>query len=58
MNRYQELIILVHQIEDLIENNRNSDGSLHLDAVRCRMALEFAKIEIEKSISLCKKQTD
>lgn len=58
MNGCQELIILVGQIKDLIENSRNPDGFVRLDTVRCRMALEFAKIEIEKSIFTYEKQTD
>lgn len=58
MSVCQELIVLVRQIEDLIESSQNPDGSVRLDAMRCRMALEFAKIEIEKSISVCQKQTD
>ena len=58
MTAYQELITLVRQIEDLIDSSQNPDGFVRLDEIRCKMALEFAKIEIEKSISVNRKQTD
>lgn len=58
MTVYQELITLVRQIEDLIESSQNPDDSVRLDEIRCRIALEFAKTEIEKSISVNKIQTD
>lgn len=50
MTVYQELITLVRQIEDLIESSQNPDGSVRLDEICCRMALEFAKTEIKKHI--------
>lgn len=41
---------LMKEIQETIEANENEDGSFSFDAMRIRIALEFVKLELEKSI--------
>lgn len=52
-----ELLTLLQEIGDLIEKNHNPDGTVCFDALRGRIALEFARAEIQKSILVYNKQT-
>ena len=49
---------LLEEIHNLVEENGNADGTLHFDALRAMVALDFAKTEIEKMISGQISQTD
>ena len=52
MNEERKILAeLMAEIEDLIEQNENPDGTFNFDYLRARVALEFAKTEIAKSIS-------
>lgn len=42
---------LLEDIETLIRENENEDGSFRFDIVKAVVALDFAKTEIEKTIS-------
>ncbi len=42
---------LLEDIETLIHENENEDGSFRFDIVKAVAALDFAKTEIEKTIS-------
>lgn len=42
---------LLKDIETLIRENENEDGSFRFDIVKAVVALDFAKTEIEKTIS-------
>lgn len=41
---------LVEDIRETIINNEKEDGSFRFDALRIQIALEFVKLELEKSI--------
>ena len=41
---------LLKDIQELIEENMNEDGSVRFDFLRAVVALDFAKTEIEKTI--------
>lgn len=41
---------LLAELQDLIEQNENPDGTFRFDICRAKVALEFAKTEIEKTI--------
>ena len=41
---------LLEQINMLIKENENEDGSFRFDSLRAVVALDFAKTEIEKAI--------
>lgn len=41
---------LLKQIQTLIEENENEDGTFRFDSLRAVVALDFAKTEIEKTI--------
>ena len=41
---------LLKDIETLIRENENEDGSFRFDIVKAVVALDFAKTEIEKTI--------
>ncbi len=47
----EKLIDQLRQIERIIQENEKPDGTFRFDAVRAEIALDFAKTEIEKSIS-------
>lgn len=47
----ETLEALVKDIQTLIRENENEDGSFRFDIVRAVVALDFAKTEIEKTIS-------
>ena len=42
---------LLEQIKSLVKENENQDGSFRFDTLRAIVALDFAKTEIEKTIS-------
>lgn len=42
---------LLSEIEALIREGKNADGSFKFDPVRAVIALDFAKTEIEKMLS-------
>ena len=47
----ERLEMLLKEIHKLIEENENDDGTFRFDIVRAVIALDFAKTEIEKTIS-------
>lgn len=47
----EKLESLLEEIEALIRENENADGSFRFDLVKAVVALDFAKTEIEKTIS-------
>ncbi len=47
----ETLEALIKDIQDLILENENEDGSFRFDIVRAVVALDFVKTEIEKTIS-------
>ncbi len=47
----EKLFDQLKAIQTLIEQNENPDGTFKFDAKRAEIALDFAKTEIEKSIS-------
>lgn len=47
----EKLESLLKEIEALIRDNENADGSFKFDLVKAVVALDFAKTEIEKMIS-------
>lgn len=46
-NLYQ----ILEDIRRLISDSEKEDGSLRIDAVKAKIVLEFAKSEIEKTVS-------
>ena len=42
---------LLKQIHILIKENENADGTFRFDSLRAVVALDFAKTEIEKTIT-------
>lgn len=57
MTEVNELLALLQEIRDLIDGNHNPDGTVCFDVLRGRIALEFARAEIQKSIRAYDKQT-
>ena len=47
----ERLLELVDDIRQLILDNENPDGTFNIDITRAMVALDFAKTEIEKTIS-------
>ncbi len=47
----EKLNTLLKEIKNLIENNENEDGTYRFDVVKAIVALDFAKMEVEKTIS-------
>lgn len=47
----ENLYEVIDNIRKLISESERDDGSLGIDAVRAKVVLEFAKSEIEKTIS-------
>lgn len=47
----ERLSMLLREIETLIKENENEDGTFRFDIVKAVVALDFAKTEIEKTIS-------
>lgn len=47
----ERLNMLLREIETLIKENENEDGTFRFDIVKAVVALDFAKTEIEKTIS-------
>lgn len=45
------LYALLDRIRELISASEKEDGSLGIDEIKAKVVLEFAKSEIEKSIS-------
>lgn len=41
---------LLREIQDLIEENENEDGTYRFDLLKAVIALDFAKTEIQKAI--------
>ncbi len=48
----EKLLETLEDIRKLITENEKSDGSLGIDATRAMVVLDFAKTEIEKTISV------
>jgi len=46
----ERLETLLREIETLVRENENEDGSYRFDIVRAVVALDFAKTQIEKSM--------
>lgn len=46
----EKLYELLKQIQTLIEENENEDGTFRFDSLRAVVALDFAKTEIAKTI--------
>lgn len=42
---------LLKEIEALVEENENADGTFRFDVVKAVVALDFVKTEIEKTVS-------
>ena len=42
---------LLEELTTLIKENENEDGTFRFDAMRAAVALDFAKTEIEKTVS-------
>lgn len=57
MTEVDELMALLQEIRELINENHNLDGTVCFDALRGRIALEFSKAEIQKSIRAYREQT-
>ena len=47
----EKLLETLDDIRKLITENEKPDGSLGIDAVKAKIVLEFAKSEIEKTVS-------
>ena len=47
----EELFEMINAITELINNNENADGTFKFDVLRAKIALDFTKTEIEKTIS-------
>lgn len=45
-----EICALIEEIQRLVRDNMGPDGSCKFDPVRVKIALEFVKTEIEKSV--------
>lgn len=45
---------LLAELQDLVDRNENPDGTFSFDICRAKVALEFAKTEIEKTIPVQK----
>lgn len=51
MNADRETLNRIFQeIQDLIKENENADGTYNFDLLKAVIALDFAKTEIEKAI--------
>ena len=50
MTKADEICMLATDILTLVQKNIAADGKCLFDPVRVEMALEFAKMEIEKSV--------
>lgn len=46
----EKLYMCLKELQELIDNNENEDGTYRFDVLRVQVALEFAKAEIEKSV--------
>ena len=44
------LLEILDDIREIIENNTNEDGSMNIDMLKSRLALEFAKKSIEYAV--------
>lgn len=47
----ETLEALIKDIQTIIKENENEDGSFRFDLMKAVVALDFAKTEIEKTIS-------
>lgn len=47
---HEKIYELLEQINTLIKENENEDGTFRFDPMRAIVALDFTKTEIEKSI--------
>lgn len=47
----ENLYQVIDDIRKLISNSEKEDGSLGMDIIKAKVVLEFAKSEIEKTIS-------
>lgn len=47
----ENLYQVIDDIRKLISNSEKEDGSLGIDIIKAKVVLEFAKSEIEKTIS-------
>lgn len=51
MNTDKEILLqILDEIKIIIENNANADGTLKMDMLKARLALEFAKTSVEEAI--------
>lgn len=50
MTMNEEICILIEEIQRLVRNNMEESGRCNFDPVRIKIALEFVKTEIEKSL--------
>lgn len=46
----EEIMSIVNEIVEIINSNEQKDGSLNLDTTKVKVALDFAKNQIIKSI--------
>lgn len=46
----EKIYELLKEIQALIKENENADGTFRFDSLRAVVALNFAKMEIEKTI--------
>ena len=44
------LLEILDDIRNIIENNANEDGSVNIDILKARLALEFAKTSVENAV--------
>lgn len=44
------LMEILEDIRKIIENNANEDGSVNIDMIKARLALEFAKTSVEEAV--------
>lgn len=47
----EKIYELLQEIEKLIKNNETEDGTFRFDEMRAMVALDFARTEIEKTVT-------
>lgn len=51
MNTDKEVLLqILDDIKSIIEDSANEDGSLKIDMLKARLALEFAKTSVEDAV--------
>lgn len=48
----EKIYALLNEIEQLIKNNETENGTFRFDEIRAMVALDFAKTEIEKTLTV------